>query len=163
MTQLHISACHLHTCGVKPWRFLWSWLRSLKKIFLSSFDLSTRRRRPWPSMELFSKVSLWRLDDLTTIGLYRVSRNSRRSTSQVCHWLTAHTEHFNVLFYSPAVLWFSGVVSTVVPDSPHKLFIGGLPNYLNDDQVFNRRLAAHRCTHFPRTLLRSLGHWNLYI
>ena len=30
-----------------------------------------------------------------------------------------------------------GVVSTVVPDSPHKLFIGGLPNYLNDDQVWN--------------------------
>uniref|UniRef100_A0A8C3W8L3 Splicing factor U2AF subunit n=1 Tax=Catagonus wagneri TaxID=51154 RepID=A0A8C3W8L3_9CETA len=28
-----------------------------------------------------------------------------------------------------------GVVSTVVPDSAHKLFIGGLPNYLNDDQV----------------------------
>ncbi|XP_016297324.1 splicing factor U2AF 65 kDa subunit-like [Sinocyclocheilus anshuiensis] len=28
-----------------------------------------------------------------------------------------------------------GVVSTVVPDSHHKLFIGGLPNYLNDDQV----------------------------
>ncbi|XP_052396591.1 splicing factor U2AF 65 kDa subunit-like [Carassius gibelio] len=28
-----------------------------------------------------------------------------------------------------------GVVSTVVPDSPHKLFIGGLPNYLSDDQV----------------------------
>uniref|UniRef100_A0A4W4HEY5 Splicing factor U2AF subunit n=1 Tax=Electrophorus electricus TaxID=8005 RepID=A0A4W4HEY5_ELEEL len=28
-----------------------------------------------------------------------------------------------------------GVVSTVVPDSPHKLFIGGLPNYLGDDQV----------------------------
>lgn len=29
----------------------------------------------------------------------------------------------------------AGVVSTVVPDSAHKLFIGGLPNYLNDDQV----------------------------
>ncbi|KAB7495671.1 Splicing factor U2AF subunit [Armadillidium nasatum] len=29
----------------------------------------------------------------------------------------------------------SGVVSTVVPDSPHKIFIGGLPNYLNEDQV----------------------------
>ncbi|XP_048860485.1 splicing factor U2AF 65 kDa subunit-like [Brienomyrus brachyistius] len=28
-----------------------------------------------------------------------------------------------------------GVVSTVVPDSPHKLFVGGLPNYLSDDQV----------------------------
>ncbi|XP_064627031.1 splicing factor U2AF 50 kDa subunit-like [Lineus longissimus] len=28
-----------------------------------------------------------------------------------------------------------GVVSTVVPDSQHKIFIGGLPNYLNEDQV----------------------------
>jgi len=28
-----------------------------------------------------------------------------------------------------------GVVSTVVPDSPNKLFIGGIPNYLNEDQV----------------------------
>ncbi|TRY71873.1 hypothetical protein TCAL_03393 [Tigriopus californicus] len=33
--------------------------------------------------------------------------------------------HFNV----------PGVVSTVVPDSPHKVFLGGLPNYLNEDQV----------------------------
>lgn len=29
----------------------------------------------------------------------------------------------------------AGVISTVVPDSPHKIFIGGLPNYLNEDQV----------------------------
>ncbi|XP_032825862.1 splicing factor U2AF 65 kDa subunit-like isoform X2 [Petromyzon marinus] len=28
-----------------------------------------------------------------------------------------------------------GVVSTVVPDSPHKIFIGGLPSYLNEDQA----------------------------
>ncbi|XP_015794497.1 splicing factor U2AF 50 kDa subunit [Tetranychus urticae] len=28
-----------------------------------------------------------------------------------------------------------GVISTVVADSPHKIFIGGLPNYLNEDQV----------------------------
>lgn len=35
----------------------------------------------------------------------------------------------------PGVSVISGVVSTVVPDSAHKLFIGGLPNYLNDDQV----------------------------
>lgn len=28
-----------------------------------------------------------------------------------------------------------GVVSTVVADSQHKIFIGGLPNYLNEDQV----------------------------
>ena len=28
-----------------------------------------------------------------------------------------------------------GVVSTVVPDTENKVFIGGLPNYLNEDQV----------------------------
>ena len=28
-----------------------------------------------------------------------------------------------------------GVISTVVKDTPHKIFIGGLPNYLTDDQV----------------------------
>jgi splicing factor U2AF subunit len=28
-----------------------------------------------------------------------------------------------------------GVVSTVVPDSPNKVFVGGLPNYLNEEQV----------------------------
>lgn len=32
-----------------------------------------------------------------------------------------------------------GVISTVVPDSPHKIFIGGLPNYLNEDQVCQPR------------------------
>jgi hypothetical protein len=34
-----------------------------------------------------------------------------------------------------------GVISTVVPDSPHKIFIGGLPNYLNEDQVSRPRLV----------------------
>lgn len=29
----------------------------------------------------------------------------------------------------------NGVISTVVQDSPHKIFIGGLSNYLNVDQV----------------------------
>lgn len=33
------------------------------------------------------------------------------------------------------MLFPAGVVSTVVPDSPYKIFIGGLPNYLNEDQV----------------------------
>uniref|UniRef100_A0A1B6GEB7 RRM domain-containing protein n=2 Tax=Proconiini TaxID=565685 RepID=A0A1B6GEB7_9HEMI len=36
---------------------------------------------------------------------------------------------------SAAVNVPAGVISTVVPDSPHKIFIGGLPNYLNEDQV----------------------------
>uniref|UniRef100_A0A0K8U202 Splicing factor U2AF subunit n=1 Tax=Bactrocera latifrons TaxID=174628 RepID=A0A0K8U202_BACLA len=36
----------------------------------------------------------------------------------------------------------NGVISTVVPDSPHKIFIGGLPNYLNEEQVI-WLIAAH--------------------
>lgn len=99
-----------------------------------------RRHRPWPSMESFSRVSLWRSEDLTTIGLCPVSQSSRLSTSQVCPWVkqsndTSCNTTSNMLFY--CCLFSAGVVSTVVPDSPHKLFIGGLPNYLNDDQVFN--------------------------
>ncbi|KAL1764792.1 splicing factor U2AF 65 kDa subunit isoform X1 [Sigmodon hispidus] len=35
---------------------------------------------------------------------------------------------------NPSV-YVPGVVSTLVPDSAHKLFIAGLPNYLNDEQV----------------------------
>lgn len=35
-----------------------------------------------------------------------------------------------------------GVISTVVPDSPHKIFIGGLPNYLNEDQVCPSSLTS---------------------
>ncbi|XP_057645678.1 splicing factor U2AF 65 kDa subunit-like isoform X1 [Chionomys nivalis] len=35
---------------------------------------------------------------------------------------------------NPSV-YVPGIVSSVVPDSAHKLFIGGLSNYLNDDQV----------------------------
>lgn len=39
----------------------------------------------------------------------------------------------------------AGVISTVVPDSPHKIFIGGLPNYLNEDQVpFTRYYCARK-------------------
>ena len=30
---------------------------------------------------------------------------------------------------------FLGVISTVVKDTPHKIFVGGLPQYLTDDQV----------------------------
>eukprot|EP00800_Vazella_pourtalesii_P010277 TRINITY_DN254_c0_g1_i3.p2 TRINITY_DN254_c0_g1~~TRINITY_DN254_c0_g1_i3.p2 ORF type:complete len:167 (+),score=40.30 TRINITY_DN254_c0_g1_i3:555-1055(+) len=29
-----------------------------------------------------------------------------------------------------------GVVSTIVADGPNKIFIGGLPNYLTDDQIW---------------------------
>lgn len=33
------------------------------------------------------------------------------------------------------VIRIPGVVSTLVPDSPNKIFIGGIPSYLTDDQV----------------------------
>lgn len=45
-----------------------------------------------------------------------------------------------------AVNTLAGVISTVVPDSPHKIFIGGLPNYLNEDQVINSFLRVGRWT-----------------
>lgn len=35
----------------------------------------------------------------------------------------------------PSNIHVPGVISTNVPDSPHKIFVGGLPTYLNDDQV----------------------------
>uniref|UniRef100_A0A2P2HZW7 Splicing factor U2AF subunit n=2 Tax=Hirondellea gigas TaxID=1518452 RepID=A0A2P2HZW7_9CRUS len=44
------------------------------------------------------------------------------------------TEH-QTLSMPDNVPVIAGVVSTVVPDSPNKIFIGGLPNYLNEDQV----------------------------
>ena len=36
-----------------------------------------------------------------------------------------------------------GVVSTVVPDSLQKVFVGGLPNYLNEEQVNKRTLERN--------------------
>ena len=44
-----------------------------------------------------------------------------------------------------ATVHIPGVVSTVVPDSPHKVFIGGLPNYLNEDQVLYIRILFCLC------------------
>lgn len=35
----------------------------------------------------------------------------------------------------PPNIHVPGVISTNVPDSPHKIFVGGLPTYLGDDQV----------------------------
>ncbi len=35
----------------------------------------------------------------------------------------------------PSNIHVPGVISTNVPDSPHKIFVGGLPTYLSDDQV----------------------------
>jgi len=45
-----------------------------------------------------------------------------------------------------------GVISTVVPDSPHKIFIGGLPNYLNEDQVCLSNRAGLRENIFKKKI-----------
>ena len=54
-------------------------------------------------------------------------------------------EQFNLIINPYYNTWYSFLiclffllsclVSTIVPDTPHKLFIGGLPNYLNEEQV----------------------------
>lgn len=72
----------LHT-SFSAW-ILSGWPDSTRSL-LPSFGLWMRRHRPWPSTESFSRVSRWRLEDLTTTGLYLVSQSSRRSTSQVSH------------------------------------------------------------------------------
>lgn len=48
-----------------------------------------------------------------------------------------------------------GVISTVVVDSPHKIFIGGLPNYLNEDQVCVSSSAGYRHHHTIVNLLKK--------
>ena len=35
------------------------------------------------------------------------------------------------------------MISTVVSDSPNKLFVAGLPNYLNDEQVKVKSLSKY--------------------
>ena len=49
-----------------------------------------------------------------------------------------------LLFAETATIHVPGVVSTVVPDSPHKIFIGGLPNYLSEDQVKSLGVMENR-------------------
>ena len=44
-----------------------------------------------------------------------------------------------------------GVVSTVVPDSLQKVFVGGLPNYLNEEQVSTGRVEGKH----PSTVLSA--------
>lgn len=60
---------------------------------------------------------------------------------------------------NPAINVPAGVISTVVPDSPHKIFIGGLPNYLNEDQVCAHR---DRVSHSYRLAATNNYQYHLY-
>ena len=53
-------------------------------------------------------------------------------------------DSYILLFAETATIHVPGVVSTVVPDSPHKIFIGGLPNYLSEDQVKSLGVMGNR-------------------
>lgn len=56
------------------------------------------------------------------------------------------------------IFFTAGVISTVVPDSPHKIFIGGLPNYLNEDQVSYIRIIILRVINFFLILKNRKDH-----
>jgi len=45
------------------------------------------------------------------------------------------------------VLLSTGIVSTVVQDSPHKIFVGCIPNYLNEDQVIFTKCHTTNCAY----------------
>jgi len=49
--------------------------------------------------------------------------------------------HLPEIITKPSV-HIPGIVSTNVPDSPNKIFIGGLPSYLNEEQVKVRFLLS---------------------
>jgi hypothetical protein len=44
-------------------------------------------------------------------------------------------QNITVVCQCPASFHVPGVVSTNVPDSANKVFVGGLPSYLNEEQV----------------------------
>ena len=93
----------------------------------SSFARLTRRRRPWRST-----ASSFKGNPLKFVDLETTSRCPAVATCRTRIYQVRAQRHGQV----PCIgRLFLGVVSTVVADSPHKVFIGGLPNYLNDDQV----------------------------
>jgi len=51
-------------------------------------------------------------------------------------FLISHFMYFGFTRCSIASLFrVTGIVSTIVQDTPHKVFVGCIPNYLNEDQV----------------------------
>jgi len=43
--------------------------------------------------------------------------------------------HTHILYYSKINITYHSLIICYILDSPHKIFIGGLPAYLNDEQV----------------------------
>lgn len=69
---------------------------------------------------------------LSLVALTRCVCGTKRNTFSGLLFFFENFDYFDLTMFS---FMLTGVVSTVVQDSPHKIFIGGLPNYLNEDQV----------------------------
>jgi len=102
-----------------------------------------RQPKQWLSMESISEVKVWRFDDLTTtnqhLGWWIRSSESQQEEPPCVSFSNRLKMGANFFSFPLNFAFFAAmdgaVVSTIVPDSPHKIFIGGLPNYLNEDQV----------------------------
>ena len=80
----------------------------------------------WHLMELSFKDNHLKFDDQEIIN---------RCQEVEIYLIQMYRVRFKNLLSIKIIEIYLGLVSTVVADSPFKIFIGGLPNYLNDDQV----------------------------
>jgi hypothetical protein len=80
----------------------------------------------WHLMELFFKGNHLKFVDHVIIN-----QCQEEVTYQIRMYQVSFEEKLLFLIQFSSL----GVISTVVADSPFKIFIGGLPNYLTDDQV----------------------------
>jgi hypothetical protein len=99
----------------------------LLKKWTFSFVQLMKQQRLWHSMALFFKDNHLKFVDLAIIN----------QCQEVINQMRVYSVSFEKQFVFCSLLKYLnlGTVSTVVNDSPFKIFIGGLPNYLNDDQV----------------------------
>ena len=119
------------------------WLTQCVFCVFRSFGQWKRLQTPWPLMGLFCKTRHWKSADQRTTLRSRESAVSR-DLIQHCTWQLASFINLLHPFCRGVCVCvcsdmqpkhIPGVVSTVVPDGPWKIFCGGLPTYLSDDQV----------------------------
>lgn len=100
----------------------------------------------WHLMESTYKANLSKSADLKTINLYLGSQVLLVVKEVVLvpfkvHLVPINAHHICTYVHTTAdssLKHIPGVVSTVVSDGPWKVFCGGLPTYLTDDQVCYR-------------------------
>ena len=81
---------------------------------------------------MFSKIAL-----IIACTILAIMLSSLNSLNLVCT-INSNTNVYSISLLSSSdlqVRHIPGVVSTLVEDGPFKVFCGGLPTYLSDDQV----------------------------